>query len=194
MCVLQDKSKPGLPLVVEVTTSEGKDLSQFLIDAGFAVKLGLQPVSPEDQDLSAKSSVHHQSPPKATQSFPASKQSPTKAGQSMPTSELTPDHADSQTCMPSDKPSPRESVKSGGDCPSQSFGSAVQTTSAEPSSESHHVLSQSVVQASDDAIPPAFPHPCGYGSWVGDADVSRTGAVPCRIPKRKVCSINSCFH
>lgn len=143
---------------MEVTTAEGKDLSQILIDTGFAVRLELRSVSPEAQDLSALSSssdysVHHQSPP--------------------------------------NQPSSDASLKLGcGDCSSESFSSVVQTTALEPSIESRKVLSQSSVDTSDMAIPPAFPHPCGYGSLMGNTEIARPGAVSFRIPKRKVCLIN----
>lgn len=170
-----------MPLVVDVTTLEGKDLSQFLIDARFAVRLELRSVSPEDLDSSVLSSisepsVQHQSPAEGSQALP-------------PGSKPTPDDGDCESSKPDKQCCPDESLKSGGDSPGLSFCSVtVQKTYIASSTESHLALSQSAVDAiSDGAIPPAFPHPCGYGSWTGDTDISRLGTALCHFPKRKVC-------
>lgn len=158
---LQKQPEPGYPLIVKVVTSEINDLAQYLCEHEY--------VSRVESPINEKGSFVEEDEEEKAEEF----ESDQIVGKIVNSAiDSLPSDANALSLMPGES--------------SEQFSGKASTISSIPSVESLHSLSASILASASASCPPAFPHPCGYGSWVGDVEICQVMAPP-QFPSRKVC-------
>lgn len=158
---MQKQPEPGWPLIVNVVTAEIEDLAQYLCEHEY--------VSREESLLNEKGSFVVEEEDGEEEELEADQTVGKIVNSAIG---IPPSTANVLSQMPGEL--------------SEKLSSEESAVSSIPSVESLISLSASILASASASCPPAFPHPCGYGSWVGDVDSCQVIAAP-QFPSRKVC-------